>query len=124
MKQYLGLVAFTLGFSLAACGGPTPVPAVSSPTGEAIVIPGKPQVVILSPSDDAVVNAPQVEIIGQTTPEVVLTFNDEIVVAGPDGAFTVTVPLDEGPNLVQMVASDAEGDETTFEMTVTYEPQS
>jgi len=124
MKQYLGLLAFTLGFGLAACGGPTPVPAASPPAGEAIVVPGKPQVIILSPPEDAVVNAPQVEIIGQTTSDAVLTFNDEIVIAGPDGAFMVTVPLDEGPNLVQMVASDAEGNETTFELTVTYEPQS
>ena len=122
MKQYLGLVAFALGFGLAACGGPTPTPMASPSAGGAIVVPGKPQVIILSPPDNAVVNAPQVEIIGQTAPDVVLTFNDEIVVAGPDGAFTATVPLDEGPNLVQMVASDAEGDETTFELTVTYEP--
>lgn len=69
------------------------------------------------------VNAPQVEITGQAAPGTVITFDDEIVIVDQSGQFAVTVPLDEGPNAIQMVASDAEGNETTFELTVTYDAQ-
>ena len=120
MKHSWIFVACALGLFLSACNPTTPAPP---PAPEVIVVPGQPQVVILSPSDNAVVDVPQVEITGQAAPGTVLTFNEEITVADQSGHFTATVPLDEGPNAVEMVASDAEGRETNFELTVIYEPQ-
>ncbi len=122
MKQYLSFIIFGLGIILSACGGP-PTPTIAPPSGGAIVVPGEPQIIIFSPQENSVVNAPQVEITGQAAPGTVITFDDEIVVVDQSGQFAVTVPLDEGPNAIQMVASDAEGNETTFELTVTYDAQ-
>ena len=123
MKQYLSFIIFGLGIILCACVGRTPTPTIAPPSGGAIVVPGEPQIIIFSPQENSVVNAPQVEITGQAAPGTVITFDDEIVVVDQSGQFAVTVPLDEGPNAIQMVASDAEGNETTFELTVTYDAQ-
>jgi hypothetical protein len=52
----------------------------------------------------------------------VVSVNDEILIAGADGLFQVAVALEEGPNLIEVVASDALGSETAFDLLVTYQP--
>jgi hypothetical protein len=79
---------------------------------------------ILSPEDEAVVNVPEVEVIGEAEPETVITLNDEIVVVDESGTFSVTLLLDEGPNEIEVVASDLEGREISLELEVTYDPES
>ncbi len=77
---------------------------------------------VLSPQDGAVVNAAQVLVSGTASPGAVVTVNDAILVVGGDGTFQSTVALDQGPNLVEVIASNASGSETTIDLTVTYEP--
>ncbi len=77
---------------------------------------------ILSPEPDAVVNVPQVNVTGQGTPGAVVTLNEAILIIDATGAFSVTLPLVEGPNLIEIEASDASGNGTYLELTVTYEP--
>lgn len=77
---------------------------------------------VLSPLDEAVVNIPQVDVIGSAPAGTVLSINDEILIAGNDGQFKVTVMLEDGPNLVEITASDENGNETTVLLMVTYEP--
>ncbi len=75
-----------------------------------------------SPQEDATVNAPQIQVSGMASPGAVVTVNDIILIAGADGRFTATVPLDEGPNLIEVIASNDSGDEKAIELTVIYEP--
>ena len=77
---------------------------------------------ILSPLDEAVVNTPQVEVIGLAPAGTVVTVNDEILIVGDEGQFKATVSLEQGPNLIEIVASDQDGNETSLLRTVTYEP--
>ena len=77
---------------------------------------------VTSPLDEAVVNTPQVEVIGSAPAETVISVNDEIVIVGDDQQFKVTVSLEEGPNLIEMIASDVNENETSLLLTVTYEP--
>src|SRR5215510_9596709 len=53
---------------------------------------------IVSPLDEAVVNVPQVDVIGSASVGAVVSVNEEILVVGPDQQFKTTVPLEEGPN--------------------------
>jgi hypothetical protein len=77
---------------------------------------------ILSPQDEAVLNTPQVEVIGSAPAGAVVSIDDEILVVGVDQQFQTTVSLDEGPNLIEIIASDENGNEMSVLLTVTYEP--
>ena len=77
---------------------------------------------ILSPLDGAVVNTPQVEIVGLTSAGAVVSVNDDILIVGSDGQFKIVVALDEGPNVVEIIASDAAGNEGYILLSVFYEP--
>lgn len=77
---------------------------------------------VSSPLDDAVLNAPQLDVIGSAPARAVVSVNDAIVLVGNDQQFKATIPLDEGPNLIEVIASNDNGDETSRLLTVTYEP--
>jgi hypothetical protein len=75
-----------------------------------------------TPQDNSTVNTAQIEVTGVASPGAVVTVNEIILIAGADGKFSTTVSLDQGPNLIEVVASDDSGSETSVELTVTYEP--
>ena len=77
---------------------------------------------ILSPQDGDTVNTSQVDVIGSAPVGATISVNDDIIIVGDNQQFKSTVPLDEGPNLIEIVASDDSGNETSLELTVTYEP--
>ena len=77
---------------------------------------------ILSPQDEAVVNIPQVDVMGSAPAGAVITVNDDILIVGNDQQFKTTISLDEGPNLIEIIASDDKGNEMPILLTVTYEP--
>jgi len=77
---------------------------------------------VLSPQDEAVVNTSQVDVIGAAPPGSVVSVNDDIFLVGDDQQFKTTLSLDEGPNLIEILASDENGNETSLLLTVTYEP--
>lgn len=79
---------------------------------------------IISPEDNAVVNTPEVVVQGEAQPETVITLNDVIVVVDQTGIFSATVLLEEGPNVIEIVTSDINGNEADFEHIVTYDPES
>lgn len=68
------------------------------------------------------VNTPQIEVSGMASAGAVVTVNDNIIIVGADGQFKTTIALDEGPNLIEIIASNDSGSETSVELTVTYEP--
>ncbi len=77
---------------------------------------------VLSPQDGAVVGTAQIQVNGLATPGEVVTVNDNIILVGADGQFQTTVSLDQGPNLIEVIASNNTGNETNVELTVTYQP--
>ena len=77
---------------------------------------------VLAPTDGQVVATPSIEVRGEATAETILSINDEILLVENDQAFTVTIPLEEGPNVIELVASDYLGNEISMIFTVTYQP--
>jgi putative hemolysin len=77
---------------------------------------------VLLPQDNSVQQLAECQVAGTTAPGAVVTVNDEILVAGSDGAFQTTVTLEQGVNLIEVVASDASGNEAYVQLTVTYQP--
>jgi hypothetical protein len=102
----------------------SPVPSVQAtetalPATQAV---GTLWLQVLSPQDEAVVNTQPVEVSGSAPAGTVVTVNDEILIVSADGQFKTTVSLEEGPNLIEVLASDENGNETSLLLTVTYEP--
>jgi len=77
---------------------------------------------ILYPQDEAIVDAPHVSIEGRAPVETVVTINDEILLVGADQQFKTTLTLEEGPNLIEILASDVQGNQISFTLTVIFEP--
>jgi len=77
---------------------------------------------VLSPQDQEVVTASKIEIIGTAPVNTIITIDDQILIVGADQQFKASVFLEEGPNLIEIIASDLEGNESFLEITVIYEP--
>jgi len=119
------LVLAVIGFLLLACALTSPAvgSANSSPSAQGITqTSGSLTVRLLEPLDGATVSADTVKIKGEAPPETVVTVNDDILVVGSDGKFESDVQLVQGPNGIELVASDVEGNEVSFVITVTYKP--
>lgn len=72
--------------------------------------------------DEEVTDQPEYEIYGVAPVETVISINDDIVVVGNDEKFSKWVTLEEGPNLIEIVASDLTGNETDILLTIYYVP--
>ncbi|MEW5940320.1 MAG: hypothetical protein AB1750_11695 [Chloroflexota bacterium] len=142
MKRNLFLAC--LLFSLAACVPPTPAPAPGgSPVAATATLAANPVVTeaapetaapipvfspapsfiqILSPLDGSVVNTQQVEIVGAAPVGAVVSVNDAILIVGADGQFKAVVALEEGPNVIEIIASLASGEQTYLLFSLFYEP--
>ena len=97
-----------------------PGPAASQ-SPAAVLTAGPLTVTVTAPADETVVDVPQVDLLGQAPPDAVISINDIVLVVGPSGQFSATVPLQEGPNEIDVVASDADGNEASTQLIVTYE---
>ena len=101
---------------------PTVIIQPTQTVASAPVTSGSLWLQILSPQDEAVINIPQVDVIGSAPAGTVVSINEEILIVGDDQQFKITVSLDDGPNLIEIVASDENGNEMSLLLTVTYEP--
>lgn len=68
------------------------------------------------------VTSDNVEVSGHTTIDALLSVNDAVLEVDADGKFNYTVQLEEGPNLIEVVASDADGQQRDEVLLVFYEP--
>jgi hypothetical protein len=112
---------------LTACNGVSAATATLAPPGQAapiILASGSLIVKFNSPTDEAVVDEPQVEVVGEAPPDTVISVNDSIVVVEASGHFSLLVPLQDGPNELDIIASDPAGNQAATRLIVTYEPAS
>jgi len=92
---------------------PTPTP---TPT------PGL-TLVITEPKDEAVVKDSLLRVAGYTSVDAVVSVNGNIIRAiDARGNFATAIPLQEGPNLVEVIATDYQGNRVSKVLTVIYAP--
>ena len=118
-----------LALCLTACGGgavatigTAAAAARPSQTQSMVLTSGPLAVTLTSPADEAVIDAPQVDVVGRAPADTVISINDTITVVEASGQFSVSVPLQEGPNELDVVASDRAGNQASSRLIVTYEP--
>ena len=96
----------------------TPVPTpTSTPAPDDFVLH------IVEPVEaETLTTNPTLLVSGRTRVDAVVTVNDTFVDPDIDGRFSAEIPLDEGPNFIEVVASIATGEELSTVLVVIYEP--
>lgn len=77
---------------------------------------------VLWPEEGSLITMPEIELVGEATPGAVVSIDDEIIIVPTEGAFRQVIRLEEGPNAIEIVASNAAGQEQALIFTIIYEP--
>ena len=78
---------------------------------------------ITSPeSSEVVVDTDSIIVAGKTTADAVVSVNDDFVEVDLEGAFEATVQLEDGVNMIEVVASLASGEQFDQVIAVIYSP--
>lgn len=94
---------------------PTPTP---TPPPPAIDHPQQLFLEISSPEDNSSARSQEISITGRTSPDATVSVNGALVTLEPTGNFRASLSLHEGPNLIEVVASDLAGDVASKVMTL------
>ena len=115
MKKWmtiLGVFVILLGVGLAVgCG------KEESKEPDLLTIP----LTITEPQDETTVYMADLVVKGQTEPDAVVSVEGVTVEVDEHGKFSTIVTLEEGPNLIEVDASDFEGNEGSIVLTVIYD---
>jgi hypothetical protein len=106
---------------------PTPVVIVPEvpPT---LALPNTPtpaatfQITLDSPRDGETTNTSPLLVTGVTVPNAIVSVNDVVGIANGEGRFDLMVPLQAGPNVLEVIASQPNGLQAFVIVTVMYQP--
>ncbi len=76
-----------------------------------------------SPRDESEVSTSDINVMGQAPAETVISVNEEILLVGEDERFALPIRLEEGPNVIELVVSNPQGDVIELVLTVVYEKE-
>ncbi len=101
----------------------TPAPEDITPPEE-VTPPPTPEffLTVTQPADDSIISTDKVEVRGRTSPDAVVSINGELVEVDEEGNFTMMVVLEEGPNIIEVIASDLEGNQESRTLVIMYVP--
>lgn len=106
---------------------PTPVIVVPEvpPT---LALPNTPtpavnlKIVLDAPHDGDTTNTSPLLVTGTAMPNAIISVNDTVGVANGEGHFDLMIPLQVGPNVLEVIASQPDGEQTFVIITVMYQP--
>ncbi len=75
-----------------------------------------------APRDGETINVSPLLVTGTAMPNAIVSVNDVVGVANGDGRFDLMVPLQVGPNVLEVIASQPDGQQTYLIVTVMYQP--
>ncbi len=78
---------------------------------------------VTEPLNDSVVTSQPLIVRGVTNTDAVVSVNGKIVSVDASGSFSDSVALDVGPNFIEVLASDFDGNSAAVTITVIYNPQ-
>lgn len=87
------------------------------------IFAGSPNLKIVSPNNNTVVENDSIDIRGVTDTDIFLTINDENVPVASDGHFATNLKLHRGINIIKVEASGKPSKETSEVLTVEYKPK-
>ena len=109
---------------------PTPTPTIAPTIESDVAIESTPNSGTFNLSldfegigNESVVRSDRVLLHGVTSPDAIVSVNGVILEVQPDGTFELTLPLDPGPNIVDIVASDLEGNSINSSLAIISIPE-
>ena len=109
---------------------PTSIPTIAPTTESDVAIESTPNSGTFNLSldfegigNESVVRSDRVLLHGVTSPDAIVSVNGVILEVQPDGTFELTLPLDPGPNIVDIVASDLEGNSINSSLAIISIPE-
>jgi len=102
----------------------SPAPTGATPTAVPSSTPlSQLTLVVSQPQNETVTKDSLISVAGHTSPDAIVSVNGNIVKAiDGDGNFNSVVTLVEGPNLIEVIATDLVGNQATQIITVVYAP--
>jgi flagellar hook assembly protein FlgD len=91
---------------------------VSSLSREVTLVTAPPEILVETPAEGAWSAQPLVTVRGQAPAQTTLTINDQPVAVRPDGSFEYQVLLQDGENIIRLLAADDVGNTTSLERLV------
>ncbi len=128
MRKVSFLLVLLVLLVVVACGPRAPVVPTRTPTPTPVVPGVTPTVpalslVVTSPQDEVVVKDAVLRVLGRTSPDAVVSVNGKIIrTVDIEGNFSTLVSLVEGPNLLEVIATDYRGGQASQVLTVIYAP--
>ena len=114
---------------IAGCAAPAPPPTPApipeeTPTPPPMVTPTPAGffLKVTEPKDESIVTTSVIPVSGTTSPDAVVSVNGEVVEIDEQGNFTTVVTLEEGPNTIEVIASDFEGNKESTVLAIIYIP--
>ena len=102
---------------------PTQPPATATPVPTLVATEGDLFLQLINPPETEVfTDTGTLAVVGRTRVDAVVTINDTIVEPDIDGDFSLDVPLEEGPNIIEVVASVASGEQMDLVLVAIYLP--
>jgi len=77
---------------------------------------------VSTPQDETITTTQQITVTGKTSPGAVVSVNGRVVAVSPGGDFSMVLVLEEGPNTIEVIASDQDGNEVSRIIAVIYQP--
>jgi hypothetical protein len=96
---------------------PPTLAVATTPTPSGIFV-----ITVDSPREGETVRSTPLTVQGQTAPNAVVSVNDAVAIADASGHFSLTVPLDPGPNVLEIIASKTTGEQVFAILTILYQP--
>ena len=120
----LFIIMATLMF--AGCQGEVSPPPASSPAPPSTPPPSEPAqglfLEVAEPQDESVVGTSPIYVRGNTSPNAEVSVNGELIDVDEQGNFAAMVEMEEGPNAIEIIATDYEGNEESRILAVIYAP--
>lgn len=102
---------------------PSSAQATETPTATPVATEGELFLQMISPPESEVfTETGNLAVVGRTRVDAVVTINDTIVEPDIDGEFSLDVALEEGPNIIEIVASVASGEQLDQVLVAIYLP--
>ena len=100
---------------------PAVAPGTSDTSTSLVAKEGNLFLQLIEPAETEVITGlPSLTVVGRTRVDAVVTIDDTWVEPNIDGEFALEVPLEEGPNIVEVVASVATGEQMDLVLVAIY----
>jgi len=116
------VLVLSMVFATGCAGSESPITTPTTPETTSEISDSGLFLTVTQPANESIINADRVEVMGITVPGAVVSVNGNPTEVDEEGNFTMMVALEEGPNLIEIIASDVQGNQESHPLVLIYVP--